>query len=187
MPTMPMTRERKGILERPLARDGVLTDPCLSLFQKVLLVTDGSVTELLSIYTGCEIKAKKIEQYVSAAYSATLGCSVGASLLHRKIMLVDRWSSYVYAESTFVFDRLSVRARVALLETDMPIGQVWKEEKTEMYREIVDMRVEQCPVTAAHFGLPFDAQLLSRTYLIHQSGSPLGLITEKFPTTSFVK
>ncbi|WP_437677697.1 chorismate--pyruvate lyase family protein [Sorangium sp. So ce131] len=172
---------------RVFERDGVLADPVLSLFQKVLLVTDGSVTELLSIYTGQEIKARKIEQFVSAGESSVaLGCSDATPLLHRKIMLVDRCSSYVYAESKFVFDRLSKRAQVALLQTDAPIGQLWREEKTEMYREIVDIRSQQCRIAAAYFGLPERAQFLSRTYVVRQSGEPLGVITEKFPSTSFM-
>src|SRR3954468_24158870 len=131
-----------------------------SLFQKVLLATDGSVTELLSIYTGNEIKVQKVDQYISAVGgSAALGCPDGTPLLHRKILLVDEASSHVYAESIFVFERLSRRTQVWLLETDLPIGQLWKEEKAEMHREVIDVRQEQCPAVAECFGLPADTAL----------------------------
>ena len=49
-------------------RDTALGNPRLSRFQKVLLLSDGSVTELLAIYTGREIHTHKIEQGI---YEAT--------------------------------------------------------------------------------------------------------------------
>jgi chorismate-pyruvate lyase len=161
----------------------------LSLFQKILLTTDGSVTELLSLYASEPISVKKIEQSIRPADSsdapAVMACAEGAPLLHRKIMLVDAKRKHVYAESTFVFERFSKTIQAKLLETDTPIGLLWKQEKVEMYREIIDVRLEQCAIVAAHFGLPADTPLLSRTYLLHQQAKPLGVITEKFPLSSF--
>lgn len=169
-----------------LSRAGVLTHPQLSLFQKVLLVTDGSVTELLCIYTGRDVRAHKIEQAVREDEAPPLlGCAAGTPLLHRRILLVDGDQRLVYAESAFVLDRLSERARRMLLDTDAPIGLLWKEERSEMYREIVDLRIEHNAPVARHFGLADDAPLLSRTYVLLQGGAPLGIITEKFPTTAF--
>jgi len=169
-----------------LDREQVFTNPLLSLFQKVLLATDGSVTELLRIYTGREIRARKIEQCMRPGNASELPGGVdGTPLLHRKIMLVDGDAPLVYAESIFILDRLTTRTRTALLETDTPIGLLWREEKLEMYREIVDLRIERHPDIARQFDVPEDTCLLSRTYLLLQSGQPLGTITEKFPTSSF--
>jgi chorismate-pyruvate lyase len=161
----------------------------LSLFQRILLLTDGSVTGLLSIYTGQEIRARKLEQFVSREPGdPRLECREGALLLHRKIMLVDcRSRRHVYAASSFIMERLSQRTLTLLLETDAPIGLVWKEEKAEMYRDVVDIRREHCRVTTGYFGLPPETALLSRTYLLLQGGSPLGVITEKFPASSFIR
>lgn len=181
---MTTTSDTEGDLV--LDRESVLADPLLSMFQKVLLVTDGSVTELLCIYTGQDIRALKIAQFVGVGGApAMLRCAADTSLLHRKIMLVDRHTKLVYAESAFILDRLTSRTRTRLLETDAPIGLLWKEEKSEMYRDIVDLRIEHCPQVALHFGLTPDIRLLSRTYLLRQGGQPLGVITEKFPITSF--
>ena len=172
---------------RVLSRDHVLTDPRLGLFQKVLLVTDGSVTELLCIYTGQAVRAHKLEQHIGdEAAVPLLDCPAGTPLLHRRILLVDpQGTPLVYAASAFILARLSERARTRLLHTDAPIGQLWKEEKSEMYREIIDMRVERDAAVAAHFALPPQAALLSRTYLLRQGGQPLGVITEKFPEGGF--
>lgn len=164
----------------------LLGNPSLSLFQKVLLTTDGSVTELLVLYAGKPIRARKIEQALRrGAAPAALACAPNTPLLHRKIMLVDEQTSYVYAESVFVFERLSRSIQHRLLETEAPIGLLWREEKCEMYREIIDSRLEQCADAAAHFSLPPSTPLLSRTYVLHQQSRPMGIITEKFPLDSF--
>lgn len=158
----------------------------LSLFQKVLLTTDGSVTELLALYAGQPIRARKIEQSLSFGQPpAELGGRTLTRLLRRKIMLVDATRNYVYAESTFIFERFSRTIQTQLLETETPIGLLWRQEKVEMYREIIDTRIEQCSATCAHFGVAADSRLVSRTYLLHQQARPLGMITEKFPLHSF--
>ncbi len=181
-----MTRNDAASLQRTLRRDDVLADPTLSLFQKVLLVTDGSVTELLCIYTGQTVRANKLAQAVRTdARPLALDCPPDTPLLHRQVMLVAERTPLVFAESAFILDRLSERARHRLLDSDAPIGQLWKEERTEMYREIVDIRLERHPGVAAHFDRPADTLLLSRTYLLFQGGTPLGLITEKFPDSHF--
>jgi chorismate-pyruvate lyase len=70
-----------------------------------------------------------------------------------------------------------------ILQTDTPIGQLWKMSRLETYREIVDFRREHDDGIAALLGVA--AQLLSRTYVIHTGGQPMGLIVEKFPVTYF--
>lgn len=169
-----------------MTRDGVLRESGLSLFQKVLLVTDGSVTELLCLYTGSEVRAHKLSQDVRAGSPpAVLGCDDDAALLHRQIVLVDGARRLLFAESVFILERLSARARAHLLETDTPIGVLWRDEKSEMYREIVDLRIEHDAAVAAHFDRPPDTLLVSRTYLLRQGGGVIGMITEKYPVEHF--
>lgn len=174
---------------RVLDRGQVQAEPGLSLFQKVLLVTDGSVTELLCLYTGQPIRARKLGQFEQRAAAgeapAALECRSASLLLHRRILLVDAHAAHLYAESVFIVERLSPRTREGLLGTDTPIGVLWREERSEMYREIVDLRVERDAAIAAHFGEPPGAALLSRSYLLRQHGLPFGMITEKFPATRF--
>ena len=168
----------------------ILNNPSLNLFQKVLLTTDGSVTELLSLYTRRNITARKIEQFVGAGDPpAVLSCNGETPLLQRKVMLTDTdfCTNYLFAQSTFILDRLTKSTQHKLLETEVPIGLIWKEEKTEMFREIIDIRIEKCADTSLLFDLPADTDLLSRTYLLYQSSAPFGMITEKFPLNSFNK
>ena len=75
--------------------------------------------------------------------------------------------------------------REQLLHTDLPIGLLWKQERLETYREIIEKAVIRCPHLAHHFELPEDAWFVSRTYLIYHGGRPLGAITEQWPTSWF--
>jgi chorismate-pyruvate lyase len=48
----------------------------------------------------------------------------------------------VYAESQFVLELLSKSIEEQMLNTDRPIGLLWKEERLESFREIVGQAVE---------------------------------------------
>jgi chorismate-pyruvate lyase len=163
-----------------------LANSDLSLFQKILLATDGTVTDLLALYTGAPIQVKKLEQTIKLDTAPlALNCAAPTRLLSRKILLSSAKQNYLYADSVFVFDRFSSSIQEQLLSTDRPIGLLWKEARLETYREIVDTSVAPCAEIASHFVLPEAAMFVSRTYLIHQAGKPLGAITEKWPLSYF--
>jgi chorismate-pyruvate lyase len=71
----------------------------------------------------------------------------------------------------------------AMRQTDTPIGQLWKSSRLETFREIVDFHRELNPGVAALLGAA--GPLLSRSYLIHTGGKPMGLIAETFPAELF--
>lgn len=161
-------------------------DLSLSLFQKILLSTDGTVTDLIALYTGESIRVKKLEQaIVERPAPPSLRCEGQVKLLSRKILLSGASRNYLYADSLFVFERFSASIQNQLLTTDRPIGLMWKEERLETYREIVEQKIEPCVEAVSHFDLPPSALFVSRTYLIHQAGKPLGSITEKWPLSFF--
>ncbi len=162
------------------------SEHALSLAQQILLATDGTVTDLIALLTGETINVTKIAQTVTRRIAPSeLRCAGEAALLCRKILLRGASKNYLYADSIFVFERLSTSIQNQLLETDRPIGLMWKEERLEMFREIVDRRIEPCAEIARYFDLPVTSLFVSRTYLIHQAGQPLGSITEKWPLSCF--
>lgn len=162
------------------------TNDALSLFQHILLATDGTVTDLIALYAGESIRVKKLEQAIRLDVAPpALGCAEPTRLLSRKILLSGANKNYLYADSLFVFERFSKSIQDQLLNTDKPIGLMWKEERLETYREIVEQKVESCPEIANYFDLPATAMFVSRTYLIHHAGKPLGAITEKWPLSYF--
>ncbi len=162
----------------------------LTLFQKILLATDGTVTDLLSLYTGHTIHARKINHAIGVnqnvhakAIASGLRCDSAATLLHRKIVLGSPTEDLLYAESFFIFDRFSARIQKALVETEQPIGWLWKEEKLEMYREVVDVRLETSPEISNLLSVAPETLLVTRAYLIYNQQQHLGVINETFPLT----
>ena len=164
----------------------ILAHDQLSLFQKVLFTTDGTVTRLLELYTGEQIRVNKLEQGMSmGSASRVLGCSKDDPLLRRTILLSGAEKHYIYADSIFIFEKLSTNIQYSLLASDTPIGLLWEKENTEIYRKIIDYKAELCPSSSAYFDLEPNTQMLSRTYLVISNGKPFGAITEKFPMSYF--
>ena len=182
-----MTTER--FVARPMrvyTADALLTAPALSLFQKVLLSTDGTVTDLLSLYCGRPIRARKLAQSLAAVDApALLAAAPHERILHRTIVLGSGdGSELLFADSCFVFDRFSPAIQRDLLQTELPIGLLWRRERLEMHREIILRQSETCAAVARLLGVADDAALLSRTYVIFHQHCPLGVITEKICATT---
>ncbi len=164
----------------------VIVDQPLSTFQKILLTTDGTVTDLIALYTGESIRVKKVGQKMFLSdNSQNFFCPPETPLLERNVLLCGASKNYLYAESVFVVGLLSHSIQYKLLETDCPIGLMWKEEKLDMYRDILGHKTEICDTVAAYFDVPPQTPIISRTYSIYHRGKILGTITEKFPITYF--
>ena len=165
----------------------LLQDASLSLFQKVLLTTDGTVTQLLEIYSGSPIKVKKLTQTIITDIEDTwLQLKNTDRLLKRSILLCSRETNLLYAESYFVIDRLPKSMHQQLLETDQPIGLLWRAERMETYREISGYTRRSEPDLSHHFNVGNDVEFHGRTYHIYHQQQPLGMITEKFPISYFI-
>lgn len=166
----------------------IIHDKSLSVFQKILLATDGTVTDLVSLYTGKSIKVSKIAQHISLSGALEdFLCPRETPLLKRNILLCNKIKNYIYAESIFVFGLLSRSIQYKLLETDQPIGLMWKEEKLETYRDLLRYKIEICEEVASYFDIQPQTPIVSRTYYIYHQQAILGVITEKFPITYFRK
>jgi chorismate-pyruvate lyase len=161
----------------------IADDESLSLLQKVLLTTDGTVTQLLEIYTGEKIRVEKLEHALVTGGPPSLGVPASEPVLSRRILLRGDSLPYMYAHSWLVPSRMPRGMQETILQTDTPIGQLWKASRLETFREIIDFRRESDAQVSALFGV--EGPLLSRTYLIHSGGSPMGLIVEKFPAAHF--
>jgi chorismate-pyruvate lyase len=158
----------------------------LSLFQRVLLATDGTVTELIALYAREPIRVRKLAQEIrEESAPAELACDAPARLLTRAILLAGATTNYLHAESRFVLERLPEPIRMQMLETDRPVGLLWKEQRLETFREIVRQSIDPCAPIAHHFGLQPSAPFVSRTYLVHHAGRPMGMITEQWPLSLF--
>ncbi|MGK7922280.1 MAG: chorismate pyruvate-lyase family protein [Trichodesmium sp.] len=69
-----------------------------------------------------------------------LQLSKGAKVIEKKIFLQGKISSrnYIYAESILALERLEENFRKEFLETQTPIGKVWRQQRIETFKEIVE-------------------------------------------------
>ncbi|ROS09722.1 chorismate lyase [Chryseobacterium nakagawai] len=183
MPNAPWTLYDVSL--KPSLNLSVLKKNSLSTFQKVMMKTDGTVTDLVALYTGDIITVNVLRQQRISELPTFLDLSSGDSVLRRIVLLQGKENNYVYAESLFVFNRLSDYVQQKLVESDSPIGLLWKQEKFECYREILDVTLERNDRVANYFNESDDSEILSRTYAIYTDKRILGIITEKFPISIF--
>ncbi len=161
----------------------------MSPFQRILLTTDGTVTEILEAHLFESMRVVKLyeEQITTDKAIPYLEVDTGTEVIARKILLRGKYAhkNYIYAESVLVPARLSPQMRDDLLSTRKPIGLLILEARMETFREILSCQRELMGDVAQYYGLPEDAALISRTYRIYAGGQPIMLITEKFPESYF--
>lgn len=95
--------------------------------QRTLRESPDTVTRILEMLTGEPIVADVVRQDPMVAEpDNVLGVSTGHPLIHRVAVLRGGVNGrpYVYAESTFVPDRLPEKAREQLACTSEPIGRI---------------------------------------------------------------
>ena len=161
----------------------------LSVFQRIILTTDGTVTEILEAYLSEKISLVKLSETVElmAQDNSHLDIVSGQEVIDRKILLRGKIShnNWVYAESTLVPDRLDEKLKHGLLVSQEPMGRLWLEHRLETFKEIVDSAREPAEDLAHYFKIGRSDKLLSRTYRVFSRGKPVILITEKFPEAFF--
>jgi chorismate-pyruvate lyase len=161
----------------------------LSSFQRILLTTDGTVTEILEAHLWEAMRIVKLYQDCIETDASVPYLDIGphAPVLVRKIILRGESSerNYIYAESVVALDRLDDRIRLGLIETQKPVGQLMLEARLETFREILSCCYEPAEEIGEYLGVSPDARLISRTYRVFANRQPFMLITEKFPDTAF--
>ena len=171
-------------------RTPFLRPEAATLFQRILLITDGTVTHLLETFAGESICVIKLHQSIDEAGRGVdeLGVRDRQRVLHREVLLVGCTTrrAFVYAVSQIVPDRLDPAVREGLLESSKPIGYLLEASRTETFRQILDTRREAAGACGTYFGIDAGAEVLSRTYTVLAGGRPIMLITEKFPADAFL-
>ncbi|MDY7021194.1 MAG: chorismate pyruvate-lyase family protein [Cyanobacteriota bacterium] len=161
----------------------------LSTFQRILLTTNGTVTDMIEAYSGEQIKIKKLfeEKIQLEEDILPMHLKKGTEVVSRKVLLQGNMShrNYVYADSILVLDRLGEEMRNQLLETKKPIGKLWVENKVELFKENIELGKEAAGDLADYFQIEPDDSLLYRTYCVISNHDYTMMITEKFPETNF--
>jgi chorismate-pyruvate lyase len=162
----------------------------LSVIQRILLVSDGTLTKILEAYLCEKMQVVKLsERVVSISQEIRpLNLSVGKEVIERKICLRGQNSqrNWLYAESIIVPERLEEKFRHKLLHSQEPIGKLWLEHKMETFKEIITLSREAAGDLSGYFQVEREDYLLGRTYLVFSNRRPVMMITEKFPESYFM-
>ncbi len=188
MPTKKIT----GMIETDLyklLRDNKIDSSKLSPFQKILLVADGTLTNILEAFINEPIGVTKISEKIvsTTADILPLEIKVGTEVLERQILLQGKTSrrSWLYADSIIALERIEEKFREKLTKSHIPIGKLWIEHKTETFKEIITYALEPAGDLSDYFEIKRADKLLSRTYRVFSKRQPIMVITEKFPENSF--
>ncbi|CCH98443.1 MULTISPECIES: chorismate--pyruvate lyase family protein [Microcystis] len=162
----------------------------LSTLQRIILITDGTLTDILEIYLLEKMSIVKLSE--EAVYLEedlpVLDLEKGSKIIKRKIFLCSTVSqkNLVYAESIIVIDRLDTKFQEELINSGKPIGKLWLENRMETFKEIVDLSQERAGDLAEDFQISPEEKLFSRTYRVFSQKQAIMMITEKFPESYFV-
>jgi chorismate-pyruvate lyase len=161
----------------------------LSPFQRILLTTDGTLTDILEAYVWEPIEIVKLMQEKVRVAEGIPLLDIGAEteVLHREVLLRGAKSEkhYLHAKSVLILDRLDRSLREDLITTQEPLGKLMIQSRLETFREIVKCCWRKALDVGAVFGEPPDTALISRTYRVFSQGRPFILITESFPGSYF--
>lgn len=166
----------------------------LSCFQRLLLITDGTVTELLEQYLQESIKVFKLFEKIEENFDhlpeghETFINSDQMPILKRKVLLQGQSSmkNWLYAESTILLNHLPQGFRTDLLKSQQPIGKLWAKYRIETYKTILPPEKIIASTLAPYFRIQNDAEMISRTYCVYSNQKPIMVITETFPEAFFV-
>jgi chorismate-pyruvate lyase len=176
-------------LQRSLSQSHI--DPSvLSTFQRIILTTDGTLTDILEAYIFEQIKVIKISETLSPALEdmEVLELKKNTDIIDRRVLLQGKISrkNFIYAESIIIPDRLDEQFREELLKSKTPIGRLWLEYKMETFKEIVDSKKRIADELAPYFNIQPEDYLFSRTYRVFSGRRPTLMITEMFPESYFL-
>lgn len=162
----------------------------LSIFQQLLLITDGTLTKILEVYIREPLQVVKLEETILDSPKAIPALEVqpGEELIERKILLQGEHSqkNWLYAESLIVPRRLEPIFYDRLVTSREPIGKLWLEHRAETFKEVITSSREPAAEVAPHFHLTPTDSLLYRTFRVSSNHQPIMLITEKFPESFYV-
>ncbi|MDD5214897.1 MAG: chorismate lyase [Methylococcales bacterium] len=161
----------------------------LSPLQRIILISDGTLTELLEHLIDEPLQVVKLHESIEATDDeiAYLDLPKNQQVITREICLQGKKSgqNWLYAKSKIVLDRLPPLFREDLLASQIPIGKLWAKHRVETYKEIEPPFFETAEKLAIHFNIAPEKELLGRTYRVFSNQQPMMMLTEKFPASFF--
>ena len=121
----------------------------LTAVQRLLLTTDGTLTDALEVALLEPMALLKISQRLVSATEmhGVLQLNKDDRVLERRIVLWGRRTGrhYVFAESMVAIDRLPEGFRHDLIESDVPLGRLWVKHRLETYKQLLSVDCDPAP------------------------------------------
>src|SRR5581483_2223275 len=159
----------------------------LDPLQRILLVTDGTLTDTLEAAFWEPIGLRKIALQIVPARQPVedLDLAPGELVLDRKIVLYGETTGkpYIYAESQLALGRLPPGFRDELMRSDTPMGRLWSEYRLETWKELLHVGRHAADQIAPHLHIRPETECLLRRYRLISGGRPLMVIQEQFPVS----
>lgn len=156
----------------------------LTPLQRILLITDGTLTEILEAHFLERIELVKISERMLRVEECGSSFAADACepVMERKINLRGAQSGlrYVYAESLVLVNRLESSFQTELLETNVPLGRLWRRHRLETYKEPVGIGTHDAADFQAHLDGAEGASVLGRTYDVFSARRLVMRISEYF-------
>lgn len=159
----------------------------LAPLQRILLITDGTLTEILEAHFLERIELVKLSERLLTAeeLDTPLPLEAGERVMERRINLRGARSGtlYVYAESFIFVERLDPSFQAELLETRIPLGRLWRSHRLETFKELVSIDCRPARDLRIHLSCAEDAPVLGRVYDVYSSRRLVMRIAEYFCAT----
>ncbi len=157
----------------------------LPLTARLLLVTDGTVTELLEAMVREPIKLGYTKQTIDTVvnHPAIQNSKNSGECLHRAITLrgTETGVDWLYAESVILHQLLSPAMQSMLIEEVIPIGAILNDQTSDNHRIIVDCGIEPNSTAAECLSLDPMYAFVFRIYRIMVGAEIIMRISEWFP------
>jgi chorismate-pyruvate lyase len=151
----------------------------LAPMQRVMLLSNGTLTDILQAFTLEEIGVHKFFEHVRYDVPDFRG----EETLERGVVLYSKRTSrhYVYAESLIALERLPSALVRELQAGSEPLGRLQLKHRLETFKELIDLRISKSE-KAARF-LESDSSFLIRSYRVYIDKRPCMVIHECFPAS----
>ena len=167
---------------------GLLTrSPVATLLQEALLRTDGTVTDLLELFTGENILIDKLQPGLYSSECDWPEVDAHPGPVIRDVLLRGKRTGvpYIFAHTHLFPERLATPVQTQLSETNVPIGKVLREHRLEDFRQIEERGVRPIRAIAGILGGEASDQMRWRRYSVLSGGLVIMEITEVFSERLF--
>ena len=162
---------------------GLLTvSPVATLLQETLLRTDGTVTDLLELFTGENIRVDKVPPGLySSECDWPNACGNPGPTIRDVVLRGKKHGFALYLRSyTLVPGETGAPVQTQLSETNEPIGKVLRQHRLEDFRQIEERGIRPIPAVAGILGGEPTDQMRWRRYSVLSGGLVIMEITEVF-------